>query len=377
MHIQMTDDRLVQSVENNNNGGNDIISVTQSSTTTRTLSPPSLHKPVHTTESSILRCTHIVPISEDNEWNDYTEQQANLQQLQSITESVRALYVDEHLISKHLKCIICTLPYVKPITHSACGNVFCANCVSSIQSDLCPCCRKPLKNKALLSANVPLRGMLDELRIKCPSCYCEMRRDQLPMHTSNGCSPSALCTQSCGKLILHNYQAEHSELHCEQTILQCPAEDIGCTVQCNRIDMESHKSQCKLLVTKYALTALRDRIDSMDNTIKSKNDEIQSLRTQLINPALPSVKPVQPSTTSTSASSTHTTAPTNERQLTLTISRSSSEHRSSSTRISSTPTHTIDLRRSQSHSPPSTGNQRKIIRHLPGGKSREAVCAIM
>src|SRR5574337_691939 len=89
-------------------------------------------------------------------------------------------YKEEDSIGESLLCPICTSPFVDPVDHLDCRNIFCKKCVENIKD--CPLCRKPITNT--IPPPKAFVGQLDKLKVSkqiniiilttikviCPSC---------------------------------------------------------------------------------------------------------------------------------------------------------------------------------------------------------------
>jgi hypothetical protein len=90
--------------------------------------------------------------------------------------------VDEDSIDPELLCAVCHCPFVQPVAHSMCNNMFCSSCIDGQQqvTDLhsctvftfekCPLCRKLLTKDSLSTGPRPILNILDKLKVFCPSC---------------------------------------------------------------------------------------------------------------------------------------------------------------------------------------------------------------
>ena len=70
-------------------------------------------------------------------------------------------YADEENIHKEFICCICFAPFLNPVTHSSCGNMFCRQCLQTQQS--CPLCRGTLGN-SIQPVPKPVLNFLDALK---------------------------------------------------------------------------------------------------------------------------------------------------------------------------------------------------------------------
>ncbi|XP_071501694.1 tripartite motif-containing protein 2-like [Diadema antillarum] len=113
--------------------------------------------------------------------------------------------------SQNLECPICLTLFNQPKS-LACSHTFCKDCLQRIfqtqpsqQTITCPVCRKgtpvPSGVVSKLQTNVPLRSLVDEVKIKSPTCtVCEM----------DGKSLAVSCCQDCGKFMCKSCDSKHS-----------------------------------------------------------------------------------------------------------------------------------------------------------------------
>ncbi|CAD8078980.1 unnamed protein product [Paramecium primaurelia] len=76
-------------------------------------------------------------------------------------------FVNENLISKYLKCIICSAVFDEP-TRLRCGHTFCKLCISQWLNDhsTCPECRSEAKRKNFQIDRIAA-GIISELDVYC------------------------------------------------------------------------------------------------------------------------------------------------------------------------------------------------------------------
>jgi hypothetical protein len=90
------------------------------------------------------------------------------------------LYANEDAISDNLKCPVCISPFIDPIEHILCGNAFCSKCLVNLQK--CPKCREALTGKSSPVTIKPFLGLLNELKVVCPSCEEHFERVAVTLH---------------------------------------------------------------------------------------------------------------------------------------------------------------------------------------------------
>ncbi|XP_072163732.1 uncharacterized protein [Diadema setosum] len=112
--------------------------------------------------------------------------------------------------SQNLECPICLTLFNQPKSLT-CSHTFCKDCLESIvqtqpnqQTVACPICRKetplPSGDVSKLQTNVPLNSLVDEVKIKNPTCtVCE--KDEKP--------PAVSYCQDCGKYMCKSCETNH------------------------------------------------------------------------------------------------------------------------------------------------------------------------
>lgn len=77
-------------------------------------------------------------------------------------------------------CPVCLDPFESPISHSACGNVFCDNCVSALTE--CPMCRSKEFRQQLMPVPKLITNKLEALLVRCNTCGLEQQRSAIQQH---------------------------------------------------------------------------------------------------------------------------------------------------------------------------------------------------
>jgi len=82
-------------------------------------------------------------------------------------------YLNEDTIDDELKCIICTQPFLKPVSLH-CKHTFCQSCIETWikQNSSCPICRHQFGNRYTFSkvTTYTVRNQLDCLLVRCLQC---------------------------------------------------------------------------------------------------------------------------------------------------------------------------------------------------------------
>ena len=85
---------------------------------------------------------------------------------------------------QNLSCAICHSVMVDPVVIPGCGHAMCRKCVvrSSMEKRECTLCRDQYSK---CHPNTTLRGIIDNLKVKCPHCEEELRRGQIEDHNKS------------------------------------------------------------------------------------------------------------------------------------------------------------------------------------------------
>lgn len=144
--------------------------------------------------------------------------------------------VDENLI-----CSICRDVMTNPVSCRD-GHTFCENCINAwlLSNKVCPLDRQPLRKRELIR-NLPLRGVIDNLDVRCANGLDSGGNPRKKMRVSRddyGHTVQQLCPWS-GKL---KDLDEHSRL-CPYELVHCP--HTRCFKSMLRRDIEEHAVQCE------------------------------------------------------------------------------------------------------------------------------------
>ncbi|EFC37928.1 predicted protein [Naegleria gruberi] len=94
-------------------------------------------------------------------------------------------YVDLNSIDENLLCQICNLPLVNPLTHAACGMMYCFKCIELTEN--CPTCGGESLKSTAIPAPKSITNMLSKLKVSCEECGSVMCRGELIDHIDNHC----------------------------------------------------------------------------------------------------------------------------------------------------------------------------------------------
>jgi len=78
-------------------------------------------------------------------------------------------------------CPICLDILYSPLLHPACGNMFCAQCLGTIES--CPICRGSFKDVPCVQAPKLVLNALKNMKVRCNACNAEMTRETFETHS--------------------------------------------------------------------------------------------------------------------------------------------------------------------------------------------------
>ncbi|EFC40564.1 predicted protein [Naegleria gruberi] len=97
------------------------------------------------------------------------------------------IYLDENNIEKDLICSLCYHPFIDPIMHSTCENMFCSSCVKKVIGNKCPLCKG--ENFTSNCSSVPrfVTNKLLQLKVECSMCKGAVARGDLKDHQEKYC----------------------------------------------------------------------------------------------------------------------------------------------------------------------------------------------
>ena len=181
-----------------------------------------------------------------------------------------------------LTCSVCLDIMNDPVVHPACGNMFCANCVKSLQ--MCPLCRGELE-KGHAFGPVPrmILNMISDLRVSCDQCHEEMTRQVfLEQHKKNCTFP---CPLGCGCPVNSSTVSDHCRGgSCSKCVLSCPASisPLSCTWHGSGGDeFKKHSEQCQLIRLIPYVVENRKTIERLQRTVSEHERTIKQLEKTL------------------------------------------------------------------------------------------------
>ncbi|KAH3731884.1 hypothetical protein Pelo_17283 [Pelomyxa schiedti] len=114
-------------------------------------------------------------------------------------------------------CCVCKAPWVVPVTHSDCGETFCATCIKP--ATVCPGCEMPFSPAQMMPFRaVSILNTLDSLKVRCPSCREPFPRKDVATHWQT-CKSE--CPHGCGEKVAPDEFEAHVAQGCRNAIVVC------------------------------------------------------------------------------------------------------------------------------------------------------------
>jgi predicted nuclease with TOPRIM domain len=217
-------------------------------------------------------------------------------------------YEDEEAISRHLKCPLCSKPFVCPVS-VRCKNkqqTFCRNCIEERinRNHSCPICDRNLNVQNLIPVtNEIVTHMLDDLSIKCPDCgRTRLKRGSFADHKNNMCASSDISStrirvpnQFSDDLNDENQQlkAQINQQQSEIGTLQDKNQQLRIQLdqqytetekfesENQRLTIELNQQQTRVDTLEKKNQQLTTRIDEQKTEIEKFENENQQLKLQL------------------------------------------------------------------------------------------------
>lgn len=182
-------------------------------------------------------------------------------------------YIESH-IDANLICSVCREPFIDPVEHKHddCGTTVCRRCLREYH---CPECHLPIQKDQIPSASKVVINMLDQLRVKCPTCGQIIQRGDLDRHLPLCPSP---CPHGCGENVYPKNRQTH-EQECIFAIISCEAADVGCTWKDRRVNYGQHKTECKRIIQR----PLQLKIQALETEVKTLKERLQTLENSINN----------------------------------------------------------------------------------------------
>jgi len=141
-----------------------------------------------------------------------------------------------------LVCHICLEPFLDPLIHT-CENAFCKECLSKVKD--CPTCRKPLTSGSLYENKIVMK-MVNKVEVKCNYCKTKTTVGQFNSHF----------------------------IKCEEIVVTCSGNDLGCIIKLKRKDMNNHEKSCKINNLKKECDELKESCNKLRGNIKILENKI-------------------------------------------------------------------------------------------------------
>ncbi|KAL1748734.1 hypothetical protein HDZ31DRAFT_59912 [Schizophyllum fasciatum] len=207
----------------------------------------------------------------------------------------------------NLICCICRAPFIDPVTTTTCYHTFCRECIGRAlaHTSHCPVDRSVLNTDDLVPASPIVVALLDELEVECvhrsAGCKTVCQRQCLESHLKDSCqyTPS---TSTSGSLTNaeeerisdeedteEDQAAEQREVACTHSSRGCPWKGRFASLSSDHIPScpyEAIKGFFSINDTRFAaLTSdnllLRQRVETLEHTVKSMRHELDAMRTAL------------------------------------------------------------------------------------------------
>lgn len=195
------------------------------------------------------------------------------------TKQQQYVYIGD--VTTHLRCVICTQPYVQPTMHSVCGQTMCHSCVEqwkangNAEATSCPVCRGALNASTLIAAPRCIDAMLDELSVQCTQCKLTMQRGDFDAHRHTDCTHTnsiVNCSQGCGLQLPAHQLDIHTKIDCPNAYLTCPSasEDLDtpspCTFKGTKRQLVKHTQRCQ-----YVQTQLTEEVAEQESNLQAES----------------------------------------------------------------------------------------------------------
>jgi hypothetical protein len=155
-------------------------------------------------------------------------------------------------IDEELKCPICMNPFLEPKIMKCCQSTLCYKCVKDC-GKVCPLCKQ---NPLPLSKPPPIiMNMLSRIEVSCKTCSVVVKRDFFQEHILKACPIQ--CPNNCGESQSRESVEAHLEV-CPRQPVSCGASLVGCSHFGQRVDIETHQSNCSLFSQKDILLKLKE-----------------------------------------------------------------------------------------------------------------------
>jgi hypothetical protein len=167
-------------------------------------------------------------------------------------------YMNESQIDEALKCIICTQPFVKPVSLH-CQHTFCRECIRTWlnEDQSCPTCRLIIDSDdeqfAPVNTHVVV-NQLDRLLVQCNQCQEKnIQRGNFRDHQSK----------------------------CTKQLVSCLAADLKCSWKGPRNEQDTHAEHCSFQQLRPLIDLLYSQLDNSLQTQSALQEKLEHQSEQI------------------------------------------------------------------------------------------------
>ncbi|CAM4961542.1 unnamed protein product [Rotaria socialis] len=189
-------------------------------------------------------------------------------------------YVNKSNISNYFICEICKNPFIDPVAlPEPCEQTFCFKCIQlnleNHSQNCLQCNKKSLSNADLKKESLIVRKTLDNLPVKCRSCFQEnIRRAKFSQHMQEICPKRRVCCSASN--IQCPWYGPYDQFH--RHVNECPYEKIRPLLS-KLINDVARLDQLTQLQTK--IQNLENNFEQLQNQMEQTENENKSLREKL------------------------------------------------------------------------------------------------
>ncbi|CAF2215851.1 unnamed protein product [Rotaria magnacalcarata] len=189
-------------------------------------------------------------------------------------------YVNKSNISNDFICEICENPFIDPVAlPEPCEQTFCLKCIQlnleNHSQNCLQCNKKSLSNADLKKESLIVRKTLDNLPVKCRSCFQEnIRRATFSQHTQEICPKRRVCCSASN--IQCPWDGPYDQFH--RHVNECPYEKIRPLLSklINDVARLDHLSQLQ-----KQNQDLENNLQELQDHMEQMKNENESLREKL------------------------------------------------------------------------------------------------
>ncbi|CAM4961743.1 unnamed protein product [Rotaria socialis] len=189
-------------------------------------------------------------------------------------------YVNKSNINNDFICEICKNPFIDPVAlPEPCEQTFCFKCIQlnleNHSQNCLQCNKKSLSNADLKKESLIVRKTLDNLPVKCRSCFQEnIRRAKFSQHMQEICPKRRVCCSASN--IQCPWYGPYDQFH--RHVNECPYEKIRPLLS-KLINDVARLDQLTQLQTK--IQNLENNFEQLQNQMEQTENENKSLREKL------------------------------------------------------------------------------------------------